>query len=327
MKPPTTALAILSACLTSGLHAQLTINDSIRFDNVAFTNTVTEAIPFSLNFASVNSAGPIDLLLTGPSSTPYYVYRSSSLQGPLYRKHWVVRFANTFPSSETEVLLQDAMPTENRAFYIATNTEPRARIMCVGDSITEGGTGYFVYRPNLNSRLTAAGYRFEFVGSQTNTRQGVTLQHESYAGRNASQVASLLSGMFPDNIADIVLIHAGHNYFADVQGESSIVNEVETATRSMIATARTHNPDVIILLAQVITSSKLPKYSYIPALNTRLAEVAAELHSEAQPVIIVDQADGWDPVADTVTDQVHPTEAGAIKMADKWFEALQALLD
>jgi len=106
-----------------------------------------------------------------------------------------------------------------------------------------------------------------------------------------------------------------------------ILDRVETATRSMIATCRTHNPKVIILLAQVITSSKLPKYSYLPALNLHLAEVAADLHSAAQPVWIVDQAEGWDPVADTVTDQVHPTETGATKMANKWFDALQPLLE
>jgi lysophospholipase L1-like esterase len=252
---------------------------------------------------------------------------SSGLEGPLYRKHWAERFSSVFPSSGTEVPLQEAMPTTDRFFYIASNAEHKARIMCVGDSITEGGSTYSVYRPELNSQLLAAGYRFEFVGSKTNTRQGVTLKHEGYAGKNATQVAGFLSSTFPDNIADIVLIHAGHNYFADVQGKASIVNEVETATRSMIATARTHNPDVIILLAQVITSSKLPKYSYIPALNTRLAEVAGELNTEEQPVIIVNQAEGWDPVADTVTDQVHPTAGGATKMADKWFSMLQTLLE
>ena len=155
----------------------------------------------------------------------------------------------------------------------------------------------------------------------------LTLKHVGFAWTPATEIAGLLSGTFPSNIADIVLIHAGHNYFADIQGEASIVNEVDAATRSMIATCRTHNPDVIILLAQVITSSKLPKYSYIPALNVRLAEVANDLNSPAQPVILVNQADGWDPVADTVADEVHPTEAGATKMANKWFAALQPLLE
>ena len=56
-------------------------------------------------------------------------------------------------------------------------------------------------------------------------------------------------------------------------------------------------------------------------LGTFLARVAPEA------VIIVNQAEGWDPVVDTVDDQVHPTQEGATKMANKWFEALQPLLD
>ena len=179
----------------------------------------------------------------------------------------------------------------------------------------------------MNSLLGAAGYRYDFVGSKTNTQGGVTLKHEGYAGKRADEIAGFLATNFPNHIADIVLIHAGHNNDATVDSEATILNRVETATRSMVATCRTHNPDVIVLLAQVITSSKLPKYSYIPNLNIRLAEVAAELHSAAQPVWIVNQAEGWDHVADTVTDQVHPTEAGATKMANKWFAALQPLLE
>lgn len=215
----------------------------------------------------------------------------------------------------------------SRALTMSEN--PGVRILCVGDSITEGAddpSRYSVYRPVLNRLLVNAGYRFAFVGSQTNTQGGVTLNHEGYAGERADKIAGFLAASFPHHVADIVLIHAGHNNDATVDSETTILNRVEKATRSMIATCRAHNPKVVILLAQVITSSKLPKYSYIPALNLRLAEVAAELHSEEQPVWIVNQAEGWDPVADTVKDGVHPSEGGAVKMANKWFAALEPLL-
>ncbi len=287
----------------------------------------TETTKLAMKGISVEASSNAQLLLGGTAEGSYRVYRSGDLEGPLYRKRWSERFAGTFPTGVSELPLKEPKGAEPRGFYIASDTEARARIMCVGDSITEGGTGYFIYRPTLDSLLTTAGYRYEFVGSKTNTQGGLTLKHEGYAGKTATEIAGLLSGTFPSNIADIVLIHAGHNYFADIQGEASIVNEVDAATRSMIATCRTHNPDVIILLAQVITSSKLPKYSYIPALNVRLAEVANDLNSPAQPVILVNQADGWDPVADTVADEVLPTEAGATKMANKWFAALQPLLE
>jgi len=210
----------------------------------------------------------------------------------------------------------------------AITASAQTRIMCVGDSITEGTvTGaFYVYRPTLDSALTDAGYEYEFVGSKSNTLEGVTLKHEGYSGKTAAQVASYLQGTFPGNIADIVLIHAGHNYDATVQTESVIIDAVDTATRSMISTARTNNPNVAILLSQVVTSSKLPKYSYIANLNVRIAEIAAALHTPGQPVIVVNQAEGWNPVADTVMDMVHPTQQGAIKMANKWFDALESIL-
>jgi lysophospholipase L1-like esterase len=200
--------------------------------------------------------------------------------------------------------------------------------MCVGDSITEGGTDFFIYRPLLNLQLEAAGYPYEFVGSKSSTHDGVVLKHEGYSGNNAEQVAAKIAANFANNIADIVLIHAGHNYdLSDLgQTETLVIDKVDAATRSMIATARSYNPEVAILLAQVITSTNLPKYAYIPALNVRLASIAAELHTEAQPVLIVNQAEGWDPVADTVVDLVHPSLSGATKMADKWFNTLVPLL-
>ena len=77
---------------------------------------------------------------------------------------------------------------------------------------------------------------------------------------------------------------------------------------------------------QAITSGKLPKYSYIPAVNTRLGEIAVELHTTAQPVIIVDQATGFDWTTDTITDKVHPNASGGEKMAQKFFDALVPLL-
>ena len=101
----------------------------------------------------------------------------------------------------------------------------------------------------------------------------------------------------------------------------------------MISTCRSVNPVVKILLAQVITSPKISeknpsvvKYAYIPALNLRLAEVAAELDTASSPVIIVNQAEAW-TTADAIHDQVHPSQAGAEKMAVKWFNALSPLLE
>lgn len=194
----------------------------------------------------------------------------------------------------------------------------RWRIMPVGDSITEGGATFSHYRSLLAEKLRAAGVPFEFVGN----RGTAELRHAGYGGKNIEFLAATVPAHFAKNPADIVLLHAGHNHFAEEQPIPGML----TATERLITAFRAANPQVIVLLAQVIPAGKLPKYSYIPELNAELARLASRLHTPAQPVRLVDQATGFDWRTDTISDLVHPNASGAAKMAARWFEALHSLL-
>ena len=192
--------------------------------------------------------------------------------------------------------------------------EPKTyRIMPVGDSITEGSQNAG-YRSLLLKKLTDAGYRVRFVGS----RGSDPLRHEGYGGKNAEFLATVVGKNFKAQSADIVLMHCGHNCFA----EQKPVPGILAATEKMIADFRATNPKVIVLLAQVIPSGKLPKYSYIPELNVELAKLAKRLD-----VILVNQAEGFDWKTDTVDDKVHPNATGKEKMAARWFAALKSVLE
>ena len=197
------------------------------------------------------------------------------------------------------------------------------RIMPVGDSITEGGASFSNYRYPLWERLFTAGYTVEYVGSRKSESRIGPLCHEGYGGKNAGFLAGVVVGNFRQHPADIVLLHAGHNYFANDRP----VPEIIAAHESMISGFRTTNPRVTILLAQPIPSGKLPKYSYIPELHTALTGLARKLNRPDSPVIIVPQGRGFSPATDTIADQVHPNERGAAKMADRWFEALTQVLE
>lgn len=192
------------------------------------------------------------------------------------------------------------------------------RIMPVGDSITEGGKTFSHYRPLLAEKLHAAGFAVEFVGS----RGMSPLRHEGYGGKTIEFVAATVPAHFARTPADIVLLHGGHNHFVEEKPVPGIV----AATERLIAALRAINPRVLVLVAQVIPSGKLPKYGYIPDLNAELARLATRLHSPAHPVILVDQASGFDWRKDTIADLVHPNAAGAEKMAQRWFEALRPIL-
>ncbi|MFZ4776094.1 MAG: SGNH/GDSL hydrolase family protein [Terrimicrobiaceae bacterium] len=204
-----------------------------------------------------------------------------------------------------------------------SRTEKIYRIMPVGDSITEGGKTFSVYRYPLWEKLKSAGYHIEYVGSRTSNSPAGPLKHEGHGGKNAEFLATVVPDVFRQHPADIVLIHAGHNHFVEEQPVPTIVAAIE----SMIAEVRTVNPHVIVLVAQVIPSGKLPKYSYIPALNEALAKMVERLNTPDQPVIIVNQAEGFDPNTDTIQDKVHPNAGGAEKMATRWFDALTRVLE
>jgi lysophospholipase L1-like esterase len=196
------------------------------------------------------------------------------------------------------------------------------RVMAVGDSITQGGKTFATYRLPLEQKLKAAGFAFEFVGSQQSEGASGPLWHEGYGGKTAEDLAKILPAKLKQHPADILLIHAGHNHSAEEKPVPGII----AATRSLIEAGRKSNPRIIILVAQVIPSGKLPKYAYIPELNQALVFLARELSRADQPVMIVDQYTGFDPQKDTIIDKVHPTTAGAEKIATRWFVALRPWL-
>jgi hypothetical protein len=163
-------------------------------------------------------------------------------------------------------------------------------IVTVGDSITEGGNSFSNYRYRLCEQLFAAGYLVDFVGSRTSESRFGPLHHEGYGGKNAEFLAGAVERFFRTNSADIMLIHSGHNH----TNTEAPVPGILAATESMIRTARTANPKIIVLVAQVIPSGKLPKYEYIPELNGEIAILAARLNMAQSPVIAVNMADGFD---------------------------------
>jgi lysophospholipase L1-like esterase len=204
------------------------------------------------------------------------------------------------------------------SFIFCSSAEP-VRILAIGDSITQGGKTFVTYRLPLDRKLRAAGLRYEFVGTQQSEGPHGPLWHEGYGGKNAEFLAGIMPQKLKQLQPDIILLHCGHNHFAEEKPVAGIL----AAERAIIEAARKQNPKVVVLLAQVITSGKLPKYGYLPELNQAQVLLARELTQADSPVVIVDQATGFDPQKDTIPDKVHPSAQGAEKMADQWFVALK----
>jgi lysophospholipase L1-like esterase len=187
-------------------------------------------------------------------------------------------------------------------------------VLALGDSITALTNSY---RGVLVPVLAEKGLPFQFIGPQKDSVSA----HAGYGGKNTKFLLGIIQKFYPQYPADIVLIHSGHNSFSEDKPVPGIIQDTE----AIIETIYTNNPSATILLAQVIPSGKLPKYSYIPELNEELEALSKRLITKGRAIILVNQAKGFEWQTDTVSDKVHPSPSGANKMAAKWLEALMAL--
>jgi len=198
--------------------------------------------------------------------------------------------------------------------------QERFTLMGLGDSITEGADFFTCYLYPLWEKLFTAGYQFDFIGPRESKCRIGTLNHCGFSGKNVEFLESKIDSIYRLYPSDIVLLHAGHNHFVEEKPVSGMI----ASYKSIINKIRAINPNVRILIAQVIPSGKLPKYSYIPELNEKIAEMVAGLNSGQ--VFLVNQAQDFNWQDYTVHDKVHPNKAGAEKMATVWFEALKKVL-
>ena len=120
---------------------------------------------------------------------------------------------------------------------------------------------------------------------------------------------------------DIVLLHLGTN---DMLGGSGIGSTLDELTGIMEA-LRSANPNVVVLLAQLIPTRFDEANERIVELNQNLTTLASRLSTEASPVVLVDQFTGFDPSTMTA-DGLHPNVIGEERMAQVWLQAMQPFL-
>jgi lysophospholipase L1-like esterase len=239
-----------------------------------------------------------------------------------------------------------------------TGPEPAAaqqttvNIMPLGNSITQAENrntnNYNSYRRPLWHLLNNKGYDFDFVGSLNTTFNGnphpdpdFDLDHEGHWGWRADQIVNgctdtncqsgsgtgMLSEWLEDYTPDIVLLHIGHNDLQLGGDTQVIIQQTLDNVGDIIAILRTDNPNVIILLAQLIPSTRSPRNTRIPLYNAELTDWAAANTLPESPIVIVDQFTGFNaPSGQDTYDGTHPNVSGEQKMAERWFEALRPFL-
>jgi hypothetical protein len=223
------------------------------------------------------------------------------------------------------------------------------RIMPMGDSITTGYTDNarwsvpfkFGYRSGLFTRLTKASYTFRFVGACTEPWTGISGDpshggsykpeldlrdleqdgHRGYGGKTAGFLKAHIHPWLASDNPDIILLKIGTNA-QDRKGLNALVNSIVTS-----------KPNAQLIIAEI-----MPKIRYqqgIVDYNRYIREtLAPDYRAKGKNVTVVDQYVNFlsDPSDLASIDPAlisnginHPDNVGYDKMAQTWFEAIQAL--
>jgi len=219
------------------------------------------------------------------------------------------------------------------------------RIMPLGDSTTAS----ICYRSHLAQMLNSAGKTYNFVGSRNGDpgcsftnydkdneghggyivtdilKAAGTGQRPGGADANDPYVSDSrdLATWFDNRPADIVLMHFGTNDVWNNIAPATILNAYTTILNKL----RMVNPNVRVMVAQ-ITSLQPSGCNDCPTrvttLNGMIPNWATTNSTATSPISVVDQNTGFSPATDTA-DGVHANDAGATKIATKWFNALSPL--
>lgn len=232
------------------------------------------------------------------------------------------------------------------------------RIMPLGDSLTAGGgadpAAQQSYRGHLYNTLRTAGYSIDFVGSDTSpTLMGGDADNEGHGGYttgpDASQyctraatrelqcqpqkfnLADNIDGWLAAAKPDVILLLVGVNdqYPADVApGTSGLLRPVNSdeapaklaALVGRIAASSTRPWVFVASLPPLVDAAISPS---VDALNATARSIGSA--STTDKVVFVDLASLMLTPTD-FADPVHLSDAGAAKVADRWFRTIRATL-
>lgn len=191
------------------------------------------------------------------------------------------------------------------------------RVMCVGDSITEGTDSDGGYRSKLNDRVAG----LTFVGPYaTNNRVGLPLAHAGLSGERADEIDATASAdaWMATYTPDIVLIQAGTNDLIQAYTSTQTRDHLD----ALALTLATDRPAAKIVILSV------PFGTYggsanIPLVNAALPAVARAHRVAGRDVVYYDAGNFL--VGGDMAESTHPTLSGYGKIADELERVLRSI--
>ncbi|GHA74509.1 GDSL-type esterase/lipase family protein [Pontibacter akesuensis] len=223
------------------------------------------------------------------------------------------------------------------------------KVLTLGNSITQGNTEFPGYRYPLWKMLVDEGMDVELVGSHDTNEggdpavKGTVYNGKVYTNRNEGHwgwstdeilngrdiMTGNLASWLEDYTPDIALIHLGTNdMFRQCGGNPNCYEETISELREVVRVLRNDNANIKIFMAQLIPADPQkvgPAIAQnIERLNALIPALVNDLNTTRSPVVLVDQFTGFNPTMGVDThDGVHPNTSGELKMASKWFAAIE----
>lgn len=233
------------------------------------------------------------------------------------------------------------LATAAAARAVSTNL---GNIMPLGDSITAGyipgGCIPGGYRQQLCNNLTAAGYAFQFVGSQTlySSTMLDEAKQNHHEGHDGYTIQQIIDGVKNSNWLsvnpNIILLHIGANDI--LKPDAATASDRFDALLDIIIAKK---PNARIIVAKIIGGSTITNDSrataYDSGIVTYNAAIAEKVNARArngQHVSLVDMYSlmNINHQTDTqgrqlFTDISHPSQLGYDLMGDNWAGAIKSV--
>lgn len=204
----------------------------------------------------------------------------------------------------------------------SSEKEPtETRIMCVGDSITNGNQSNDKcgYRYYLYQKMIQAGYKVNFVGScHTGLKKDFDADNEGHPGYTAKQVADNINLWLEENPTNIIFLHIGSNCF-----QQTTKDNIEEILINIDRYEKEHHQQITVFVARIINRQQ--PSGYITEYNDNVELMINKRIENGDSLVVVDIESALEYPED-MFDNLHPNDSGYQKMAQIWFEVLNKFL-
>jgi len=200
------------------------------------------------------------------------------------------------------------------------------RILCVGDSITDGLASTDSYRVQLRRDLSAADIEVEFVGGRSNeSNPASTLRHQGIPGLRVEWLKYWIDDWIKDFKPDLVLGMIGtNNIWMDYD-----VEPAQKELRALIDGITARHPSVRFIFSNIPPvdwpewGENARRYNTVfPVLEKELKRdnlFFVDSYSKLNPKLDLFESLGGKP------DRIHPNPNGQAEIAHVWAKAIRSV--